>query len=130
MDFDEISVDKLNSMRKSYIDNLEGHELAEIVLECETWDGSMEYYRMDRNINEALLVGFENDLIKLAFAIHHGDYSPYHEYVKMDEHGQLVSMSEYDYYKELKDNRERIYSRYEELLYEYPMFISNEFNWM
>ena len=124
------AIDKLNSMRSSYIDNLEGHELAEIVLECETWDGSLEDYRMDRNINEALLVGFENDLMKLALAIHHGDYSPYHEYVKMDEHGHLVSMSEYDYYKELKDNRERIYSRYEELLSEQPMIISNEFTWI
>ena len=123
-------IDKLNSMRKSYIDNLEGHELAEIALECNSWDGSMEDYLMDENRNELLLMGFGNDLMKMAFAIHHGDYSPYHDYVRMDAYGHLVSMDEYEYYKELKDNRDEIYSRYEELLSEYPLFISDAFTWM
>ena len=153
MDFDEISVedvdyseameilgggmeakkeaiDKLKSMRKSYIDNLEGHELADIVMECETWDGSLEDYRVDENSHEFLMMVFGNDLMKMAFAIYNGDYSPYHDYVRMDVYGHLVSMDEYDYYRELKDNREEIYSRYEELLSEYPLFISDAFTWM
>ena len=73
MDFDEISVedvdyseameilnggmeakkeviDKLRSMRRSYIDNLEGHELADIVMECETWDGSLEDYKINKKV--------------------------------------------------------------------------------
>ena len=153
MDFDEISVedvdyseameilggdmeakkeaiDKLKSMRKSYIDQLEGHELADIVMECDSWDGSLEDYRVDENSNEFLLMVFDNDLMKMAFAIHHGDYSPYHDYVRMDAYGHLVSMDEYEYYKDLEDNREEIYDRYEELLSEQPRFISDSFTWM
>lgn len=153
MDFDEISVedvdfseameilgggmeakkeaiDKLKSMRKLYIDQLEGHELADIVSECNSWDGSLEDYRVDENDNEFLMMVFGNDLMKMAFAIHHGDYSPYHDYVRMDAYGWLVSINEYEYYKELEDNREEIYDRYEELLSEQPMIISNEFTWI
>lgn len=153
MDFDEISVedvdyseameilnggmeakkeviDKLRSMRRSYIDNLEGHELADIVMECETWDGSLEDYKINKNSHEFLMMVFGNDLMKMAFAIYNGDYSPYHDYVRVDSYGLLVSINEYEYYKKLEDNREEIYSRYEELLSENPLFISDEFTWM
>ena len=153
MDFDEISVedvdyseameilgggmeakkeaiDKLKSMRKLYIDQLEGHELADIVSECNSWDGSLEDYRVDENDNEFLMMVFGNDLMKMAFAMYNGDYSPYHDYVRMDSYGLLVSINEYEYYKKLEDNREEIYSRYEELLSEYPLFISDAFTWM
>ena len=123
-------IEKLKSMRKSYIDNLEGHELAEIVLECETWDGSLGDYRVDENDNEFLMMVFGNDLMKMAFAMYNGDYSPYHDYVRMDAYGHLVSMDEYEYYKDLEDNREEIYDRYEELLSENPLFISDEFTWI
>lgn len=130
MEAEQGVVEKLKSMRKSYIDELEWPELAEIVSECNSWDGSLEDYRMDENDNETLSAMFGDDLVKLAFAIYNGDYSPYHDYVKMDAYGWLVSMNEYEYYKELEDNREEIYDRYEILLSEQPKYISDAFTWI
>lgn len=130
MEAEQGVVEKLKSMRKSYIDELEGHELAKIVSECNSWDGSLGDYSVDENTNEFLLMMFDDDLVKLAFAIYNGDYSPYHDYVRMDAYGCLVSMNEYEYHKELEDNREEIYDRYEELLSEQPKYISDEFTWM
>lgn len=130
MEAEQGVVEKLKSMRKSYIDELEGHELAEIVSGCNAWDDSLRDYRMDENSNETLLVWFGDDLVKLAFAIYNGDYSPYHDYARQDAYGWLVSMNEYEYHKDLEDNREEIYSRYEELLCENPESISDAFTWI
>lgn len=130
MEAEQGVVEKLKSMRKSYIDELEGRELAKIVSECNSWDGSLGDYRMDENSNEFLLMMFGDDLVKLAFAIYNGDYSPYEDYVRQDAYGWLVSMNEYEYHKELEDNREEIYNRYELLLSEQPRFTSDEFTWM
>lgn len=130
MEAEQGVVEKLKSMRKSYIDELEGRELAKIVSECNSWDGSLGDYRMDENSNETLMMMFGDDLVKLAFAIYNGDYSPYHDCVRMDAYGWLVSMNEYEYHKHLEDNRDEIYDMYEILLSEQPEHISDAFTWM
>ena len=78
--------------------------LMTIVEELNNWNSSLDYLRVYENDEEFFEMFFSNNPMELARAIYYGDYKYSDEYVRFNGYGNLESLSDYQYEKELKDN--------------------------
>ena len=78
--------------------------LMTIVEELNGWNGSFNNLRAYENDEEFFRMFFSNDPMELARMIYYGDYEYIDEYVRIDVCGNLESLSDYQYERELKDN--------------------------
>ena len=90
-------------------------QLAEMVQEVNSWDGSLEefeYYEMEQ-IND-LFHGVEPlEILRMA---HFGEFNWSDDYFTINVYGNLESISEFEFEDMLKDNHDEIVERYNELL--------------
>lgn len=90
-------------------------QLAEIVREVNSWDGSLEdfeYYEMEQ-LDELLHSVEPTEILRMA---HFGDFNWNDEMVTIDGYGNLVSISYYEFQAELESNHDEIVERYNELV--------------
>ena len=79
--------------------------LMTIVEELNNWNSSLDYLRVYENDEEFFEMFFQNiNPIEVARATYYGDYKYMDEYVRFNGYGNLESLSDYQYEKELKDN--------------------------
>ena len=90
---------------KDYV--LEHEDLMRLVMDINSWNGSLEDLVYYENDEEFLEMCFENGL-QIARAICYGDYHYMDEYVKFNAYGNLVSNSDFGVQQELEENIDEI----------------------
>ena len=78
--------------------------LMTIVQELNNWNSNLDYLRVYENNEEFFEMFFQGNPMEVARAIYYGDYGYRYEYVRFNGYGNLESLSDYQYEKELKDN--------------------------
>lgn len=90
-------------------------ELRDMVLEVNSWDGSLEEYEVyDMESFDDIVYGWEP--LEIANRIHFGDFSPMDDYFTFNGCGNLESKSELDFKDLIKDGEEEIIEKYSELV--------------
>ena len=98
----------MKKIKEVLIDNISEENLADLVSECNGWNGSFEHLeRFDMEYDLDMFAD-GNNAHWLACRIHHGDFNPYHDYFNFDGYGNLQSFGEYEYYEMIKDEKEEI----------------------
>ena len=90
-------------------------QLAEMVQEVNSWDGTLEdydYMEMEQ-INELF---HESEPLEILRMAHFGGFNWSDDYFTIDAYGNLESISENDFHGELIDNHDEIVKRYNELV--------------
>ena len=90
-------------------------QLAEMVQEVNSWDGSLEefeYYEMEQ-INEFLHSEEPLEILRMA---HFGEFNWNDEYFTVNAYGNLESISEFEFERELKNNHDEIVEHYNNLV--------------
>lgn len=90
-------------------------QLEEMVREVNSWDGSLEefeYYEMEQ-INDLFHDAEPLEILRMA---HFGNFNWNDEYFTVNAYGNLDSVSEFEFEKELKDNHDEIEEHYNELV--------------
>lgn len=90
-------------------------QLKEMVQEVNIWDGSLEefeYYEMEQ-INDLFHDAEPLEILRMA---HFGNFNWNDEYFTVNAYGNLDSISEFEFEKELKDNHDEIAEHYNELV--------------
>src|SRR5699024_370339 len=90
-------------------------QLAEMVQEDNSWDGSLEefeYYEMEQ-INEFLHSEEPLEILRMA---HFGEFNWNDEYFTVNAYGNLESISEFEFERELKNNHDEIVEHYNNLV--------------
>ena len=82
--------------------------LMTIVQELNNWNGNLDYLRVYENDEEFFEMFFEGKPMEIARMTYYGDYKYMDEYVRFNGYGNLETLSDYQYEKELKDNIEEI----------------------
>ena len=79
--------------------------LMTIVQELNNWNGNLDYLRVYENDEEFFEMFFEGthpmEIVRMTY---YGDYKYMDEYVRFNGYGNLESLSDYQYERELKDN--------------------------
>lgn len=90
-------------------------QLAEMVQEVNSWDGSLEEfeYREMEEINELLHDVEPLEILRMA---HFGEFDWNNDYFTIDVYGNLDSIDEDEFHGELIDNSKEIVGRYNELV--------------
>ena len=89
--------------------------IRELVSECNGWNGSLEDYDYYENDEEFFQTFFYNKVEEAVRATYYGDYKYMDAYVRFNAYGNLTSVSEYEYEKELQDGVEEIFDAWYEL---------------
>lgn len=90
-------------------------QLKEMVQEVNSWDGSLEefdYYEMEQ-INELL---YGDEPLEILRKAHYGDFNWNDDFFTINVYGNLSSINEFEFEKELKDNHDEIVERYNDLV--------------
>lgn len=90
-------------------------QLKEMTQEVNSWDGSLEefeYYEMEQ-INELLHGDEPLEILRKA---HYGNFNWSDDYFTINVYGNLDSINEFKFEKELKDNHDEIVKCYNELV--------------
>lgn len=89
-------------------------QLKEMVQEVNSWDGSLqefEYHEM-----EFLNYAFDVEPLELLRMAHFGEFNWNDEYFTINAYGNLESIGEFEFEKELKDNHDEIAEHYNDLV--------------
>lgn len=90
-------------------------QLQEMVQEVNSWDGSLEefeYYAMEQ-INDLFHDVEPLEILRMA---HYGNFEWNDDYFTVNAYGNLESINEFEFEKELKDNHDEIVEHYNELV--------------
>ena len=90
-------------------------QLQEMVQEVNGWDGSLEefeYYEMEQM--DELLHGVE--VLEILRMAHFGEFNWSDDYFTINAYGNLDSINEFEFEKELTDNEDEIIETYNELV--------------
>ena len=90
-------------------------QLREMTQEVNGWDGSLEefeYYEIEQ-INDLFHDAEPLEILRMA---HFGEFNWNDDYFTVDVYGNLDSINEFKFEKELKDNHDEIVERYNELV--------------
>lgn len=87
-------------------------DLKEMVADVNSWNGQLEDYNYYEN-DEYFFRDFFGDKVNEAVrATYYGDYNYMDDYVRFNAYGNLDSVSELQYEKELEENAEEIIETY------------------
>lgn len=108
----KVGGDRLENMTatKKQMETMTGNFefLRELVTACNSWNGTLESYEV-YNFDDDFFEMMFQDKIEVARATFFGDISNWNdEYIKLNAYGNLESLSEYDYRKELEDGSDEI----------------------
>ena len=78
--------------------------LMTIVEELNNWNSNLDYLRVYENDEEFFEMFFEGKPMEIARMTYYGDYKYMDKYVRFNGYGNLETLSDYQYEKELKDN--------------------------
>ena len=90
-------------------------QLNEMAREVNGWNGSLEefeYYEMEQ-INELYNSVEPIEILRMA---HFGEFNWNDDYFTINRYGNLESISEFEFKKELEDNHDEIVERYSQLV--------------
>jgi hypothetical protein len=90
--------------------------LKNLVSECNSWDSSLDYLRVEENDEEFFNIYFEGRPQEVARSVYFGDYRYCDEYVYFNGYGNLESMTGWQYEDKLKENANEIIERALELV--------------
>ena len=103
-------------MKYELIEEVSIKDLEQMVRECNSYDGSLEEYDYFENGEEFFNVHFGNDILSAVRAVCFGEYEYSDDYVRVNDYGNLKSLSKWGYEDELEDNESEIIERYAEML--------------
>lgn len=92
---------KIESIKEYLLDNVD--ELRQIVSEINSWDSGLESLDVHENDEEFFNIFFEGKPMEAVRASFYGDYRYMDEYVRFNGYGNLESLDEYAYEREMKD---------------------------
>ena len=90
--------------RNELMEKINTEMLREMVEECNSWNGSLESYRVYDFDEDFFQIFYNNDPMRAAQATHFGDVNWSDEYITFDGYENLKSYSEYSYNAMLNDN--------------------------
>ena len=96
----------MSEIRNYLLENIE--ELESVTRELNDWNGSFENLDVRYNDEEFFNVLFEGKPMEAVRAACYGDYNYMDEYVRFNGYGNLESLNEYTYHKELKESVDEI----------------------
>ena len=107
----------LEGIKNYLLENEE--ELLNVVRKLNSWDGCLDYLDYMENDEYFFETYFDGRVDEAVRAVCYGDYEYMDDYVKFNAYRNLESCSEYELYRELKDNIDDIIDnlvdKYEEL---------------
>lgn len=93
--------------------------LRTLASECNSWDGSLEYYQVYDFDDDFFSTYFQDNAIEAARATFFGNIENWQdEYIRLNAYGNLESLSLYRYEKELTEGADEIIERALELVKE------------
>lgn len=97
-------------LKEYLLNNVE--ELRDVVSEINGWNGNLDWLEFREN-DEYFFELFYSGIngLEIARAIYYGDYNYNDDYVRIDGYGNLVSYTEYEMIKEIKDSIDEIVDR-------------------
>ena len=101
-------------MKQKVLDELSFDTLRQMVVDCNSWNGSLEEYEFYEN-DEWFFRDFFSDAWKAVQMVCNGDYNSLDDYVQWD-YDCLNSYSKDEVYDELMKNKEEIFDNWYELL--------------
>ena len=87
-------------------------DLKEMVQEVNCWNGQLEDYYYYENDEYFFKEFFQDRVDEAVRATYYGEYNYMDDYVRFNAYGNLDSCNEYEYEKELEDNKEEIIEAY------------------
>ena len=89
--------------------------IRDLVQDCNSWNGSLDYYVYYENNEEFFNLFFENNPNEAVRAVYYGDYRYMDDYVQFNGYGNLTSASEWQVEDELKEGVEDIFETWYDL---------------
>lgn len=89
--------------------------LRDLVIECNSWNGSLEDYYYYENDEDFFNTYFERNPNEAVRATYYGDYKYMDTYVRFNAYGNLKSASEWEVEKDLQEGAEEIFDTWYEL---------------
>lgn len=77
-----------------------------------SYNGALDHLRVSYNDEEFFSLYFENKPYEAVRSVLYGDYRINDEYVRFNGYENLVSLDEYDLFRELRENKEDIIDEY------------------
>lgn len=87
-------------------------DLKEMVQEVNCWNGQLEDYYYYENDEYFFKEFFQDRVDEAVRETYYGEYNYMDDYVRFNAYGNLDSCNEYEYEKELEDNKEEIIEAY------------------
>lgn len=91
-------------------------QLELMVREMDAWDGSFDHLAVYSNDDEFFQIFFENKVMEAVRALSYGDYNYMDDFVRFDGYGNIESLTEYEWHRELKDEADDIVEQYLEMV--------------
>lgn len=107
--------------KKEVKETLEAHRdnielLRELISVCNGWDGSLESYQVHEFDDEFFDTYFEGNPTEAVRATFFGEIKNWNdEYIRFNGYGNLETLNEWQYEKELKENADEIIERAQDL---------------
>lgn len=111
---------KLEELKES----IEFEELNEMLRDCIGYDGyfnDLDYWENDQEFFDCMY----NDKMELVRALSYGNYNYMDAYVKINAYGNIESCSDFEYQKNVEDQKEEIVEHYLELYADDNVYPSN-----
>ena len=89
-----------------------------MVREMNGWDESFDHLAVYENDDVFLQIFFENRVVDAVRAVSYGDYNYMDEYVRFDGYGNIESLTECEWHRELEDEADDIVEQYLEMVEE------------
>lgn len=89
--------------------------LRDLVIECNSWNGSLDWLDYQENDEEFFNIYFEGNPNEAVRATYYGEYKYMDEYVRFNAYGNLKSASRWEVEKELEESVEEIFDTWYEL---------------
>lgn len=83
-------------------------ELESVVRELNSWNGCLDHLDVHHNDEDFFNTFFEDRPAEAVRAAHYGEYKYMDEYVRFNVYGNLESLSEWAYKRELEDNVDEV----------------------
>lgn len=89
--------------------------IRDLVIECNSWDGSLEEYDYYENSEDFFNTYFENNPMEAVRASYYGDYNYMDDYVQFNGYGNLKSVSLWEYENDMQEGVDYIFETWYEL---------------
>lgn len=105
-------------LKEVLMEQVDEKTLLEMTDEVNGYNGALDHLRVSYNDEEFFNTYFYNNPMEAVRSVSFGEYNFNDEYVRFNGYGNLVTLDEYDLFRELRENKEDIIDEYLRLLEE------------